>query len=235
MALIVSGGLAPTISGKIGNSVWARNRGGAYIRNFAKPTNPATALQGAVRAVFASLVAQWQTLTANVKADFAAAAAQVNNPNRVGLTSNPPPLALFQQINVGRVAAGLPVVVLAPPTPLTFDWGVDACSIIESPGSAGDIVITTTDTTGWQSDDAGALLVYVSAAVSPSVNFFKGPFQFFGKIQGNHTTPPTSPGTLTRSDGGIFTKDMKYFWRAYPTLNNGQLGAVATGSFVAMT
>lgn len=234
MALIVSGGLAPTVSGKVGNAVWARNRGGAYIRNFAKPTNPSTPLQAAVRATFASLVALWQTLTVNVRNDFAAAAANVNNPNRVGLTSNPPPLALFQQINVGRVAAGLPPVVVAPPTPLTFDWGVDACTVVESPTSAGDIVIDFTSGTPWTTD-GGGLLVYVSSAQSPNINFFKGPFQFFGVINGNTATPPTSPGTLTRSDGGIFTHGQKYFWRAYPTASDGRLGAIATGSFTAMT
>lgn len=235
MALIVSGGLAPTVSGKVGNSVWARNRGGAYIRNYAKPTNPATALQAAVRSTFAALVAQWQGLSDAVKNDFAAAASQVNNPNRVGLTSNPPPLALFQQINVGRAAAGLSVVVVAPPTPLTFEWGVDSCAIAESGAAATDAVVTFDDTAVWCNSGSSALLVYMSQAVSPSINFFKGPYQFMGRILGDVESVATSPSTLTLSGGGTFQVGMKYFWRAYPTLNNGQLGAIATGSFVATT
>lgn len=51
------------ISGKIGGSVFAFNKGGKYVRNWAKPTNPQTAKQTSYRALFGWVSKQFGQLS----------------------------------------------------------------------------------------------------------------------------------------------------------------------------
>lgn len=62
MALVKYGGGVASMSGKLGGSVAARNRAGAYMRNWAKPTNTPTAIQTARRAQFQTVSAGWTAL-----------------------------------------------------------------------------------------------------------------------------------------------------------------------------
>jgi len=55
------------LSGKLNGTVYARNKGGAYIRNWVKPTNPKTAAQSSVRSFFSDSSKTWKTLETSVK------------------------------------------------------------------------------------------------------------------------------------------------------------------------
>jgi len=61
-------------SGKLGGAVFSRNKGGNYIRNYVKPTNPKTALQTAVRQIRSQTSKAWAALDQEIKqawSDFA--------------------------------------------------------------------------------------------------------------------------------------------------------------------
>ena len=51
------------VQGKVGGGVYARNRGGYYLRHFTKPLNPGTNAQLNARNNFDSAAAAWKTLT----------------------------------------------------------------------------------------------------------------------------------------------------------------------------
>ena len=51
------------MSGKMAGNVYARNKGGAYVRNWVKPTNPATVAQQNQRNSLSLKSAAWRTLT----------------------------------------------------------------------------------------------------------------------------------------------------------------------------
>lgn len=51
------------LSGKAGGTIYSRNRGGNYAKNFAVPTNPDTSLQQHVRGIFGSISSSWRSLT----------------------------------------------------------------------------------------------------------------------------------------------------------------------------
>jgi hypothetical protein len=68
-------------------------------------------------------------------------------------------------------------------------------AITAGPPTTLSLAFTNTD--DWANEDDGALLVFASRPQNPTVNFFKGPFQFAGKVAGNTMTPPTSPATIT--------------------------------------
>ncbi len=55
-------------SGKLAGMVFARNRGGAYVRRYVTPLNPSTAKQRAVRERFALRANEWQQLSEDARA-----------------------------------------------------------------------------------------------------------------------------------------------------------------------
>lgn len=56
-----------TVSGKSGNLIFSRNKGGQYLKEYKKPTNPKTALQVAVRQIRSITSKAWAALTQEVK------------------------------------------------------------------------------------------------------------------------------------------------------------------------
>ncbi len=63
MAKVQFGGGISAMSGKLGGNVFARNKGGAYSRNWVKPTNPSTVAQQNQRNTLALKSAAWRTIT----------------------------------------------------------------------------------------------------------------------------------------------------------------------------
>ena len=63
MAKVQFGGGISAMSGKLSGNVFARNKGGAYARNWVKPTNPSTVAQQNQRNTLALKSAAWRTLT----------------------------------------------------------------------------------------------------------------------------------------------------------------------------
>lgn len=84
MALIKFGGGVAAASGKVAGTVYARNRSGAYQRNWAKPVNPGTALQSGVRAALSAAATGWAGLTAAQVEAWNAYANTMTRLNRLG-------------------------------------------------------------------------------------------------------------------------------------------------------
>ena len=63
MAKVQFGGGISAMSGKLAGNVFARNKGGAYARNWVKPTNPSTVAQQNQRNTLSLKSAAWRTLT----------------------------------------------------------------------------------------------------------------------------------------------------------------------------
>lgn len=64
MALLVPGAVVSVLSGKIGGTVFARNRGGAYARSYAIPTRVTSDSAQAQKAAFAAASQAYANLTA---------------------------------------------------------------------------------------------------------------------------------------------------------------------------
>jgi hypothetical protein len=58
------------------------------------------------------------------------------------------------------------------------------------------MITTFTNTDTWATAVGGALLVFMSRGQSPTINSFKGPYRFAGKVAGA-VSPPTSPQNIT--------------------------------------
>lgn len=182
-------------SGSVGGSTYSRNRYGAYIRNRAVPVNPSSPQQIAVRGYFAQLASLWSsTLAASQRDAWELYGANVPLVDKLGDPVNCNGLCHYIRSNVPRLQAGLPRV---DDGPTVFDLGpytpVNALTNV----TLNAVDVSFTDTDAWCDEDDSALLVSTSRSMSNTINFFKGPFRYAGKIDGDSTTPPTSPATNT--------------------------------------
>jgi hypothetical protein len=107
MALIKFGGGVAGISGKIGGTVFARNKAGAYARNWAKPTSTPTAKQTVNRARFGNQSAAWGAVSVAKRDGWNAAAVAITLLNRMGEAYVPTGRQMFLSANNQLAAAQL--------------------------------------------------------------------------------------------------------------------------------
>ncbi|MBD3309518.1 hypothetical protein GF348_24275 [candidate division KSB3 bacterium] len=216
------------VSGSIGGLVGSHNQGGMYFRARSVPTNPQTAFQVAVRNAVTLLATAWQdTLTAAQREAWDTYAANVPLIDRLGEARNTTGIAHYVRSNVPRLQAGLarvddgPTVFALPSfTEVTF-----------APAAAtDDFDVSFDNTDAWANEDDAALLLYASRPQSATINFFKGPYRYAGRIDGDGSTAPTSPETI--DSPFALTADLKQFYKAVLTRADGRLSSPFRGSGV---
>jgi hypothetical protein len=192
-------------SGKVGGVVMARNRSGLYLRGWAKPTNPNTGSQQRARADFSLAVAAWASLDGLQKEGWKTYADNVAMVNRLGDTIYLTGQQQFIRSYSAMSGAGL-TPVLDPPTVFSLPDPGDI-TVAPQPGSpgVGGLLTTFDDTAAWCSEDGAALLVLQSREQSVGRNYFKGPYQLAGTVDGDSVAPVTSPfavpNVFTLTDG----------------------------------
>lgn len=152
------------MSGKSGGSVFAFNRAGSYVRRWAKPTNPMSDLQTAVRQAFGASARAYGTLTEaqrNAWKQFG-----IDNPkvDRLGDSRPMQAMQAFISANQNRNTVNLPSVdepvqgAYAIPAFVVSTFDVDTTSISEL-----DI-----DLSGLYAQPVAGLYAVVSLAVTGS-------------------------------------------------------------------
>lgn len=106
MAKVALGGGVAAISGKSGGTVFARNKGGAYMRNFVKPTNPSTAYQEEARDRLTQYSNEWRTLTDAQREAWNAWASEHPVLDRLGAAKTLTGAQAYTKINTNRDLAG---------------------------------------------------------------------------------------------------------------------------------
>lgn len=220
MALIKFGGGVVGMAGKIAGNVYARNRYGQYARSWAKPTNPRTALQTAVRALASTLGDAWQSALTDAQReawrDYAAA---VPMKNRLGETMLLSGFNHYYRSNAALLNAGLPRVDDGP-TVLSLP-AQDPTFAIAATAATGQIAVTFDDTADWVSEDDAALMLSIGAPQNSNIQFFGGPWRYAGNILGDNGTPLTSPQNVATPFA--LTAGQKVFARARIVRADGRL------------
>ncbi len=143
MAIITPGPTVAAISGSIGGTVYSRNRGGAYIRNRAIPTDPNTAAQQNVRAILATQSQGWADLTATQRASWKLWASQNPIVNALGNAITMSGHQAYIKLNA-RLDFDDQTLLTVPPivnAPLALDT-----LVVDGDEGAGDVDITYTAT-----------------------------------------------------------------------------------------
>ena len=194
MALIKLGAAVGQISGSVGGVTFSRNAGGAYMRARAIPVNPGSQFQTELRGYLAQLTALWPTLTQAQRDGWAAYSVNVLLPNPLGDQREIGALAHYVRSNVPRLQSGNPRVDTAP---VIFTLGEFTQPTITSITAPTALSLAFTDTDEWVDEDDSAMLIYGARGYNPTKNYFKGPYRYADLIEGDATTPPTSPYAAT--------------------------------------
>lgn len=196
MGLVKLGAGVVQISGSISGMVFARNRGGNYIRPRTKPVNPKSSRQMAARLSIIELSEQWREspMTPTIRGAWDTYAASVNWNNALGESIKLTGFMHFVRSNCRRIAAGLTIITAAP-TALELP-GADTAFAVAGAVDDQKLSITFTAAAPWASEVGGALIVEMGRPQPASRTFFGGPFRTAGSIKGA-AIPPTPPQELT--------------------------------------
>lgn len=154
MAKVVFGGGVSAISGKIGGTVYSRNKGGAYTRNFAVPTNPSTVYQEEARDRLTQYSNEWRGLTEQQRLSWNEWAATHPILDRLGAAKLLTGAQAYTKINTNRDLAGdatanatIPSepawvsLIIDTTAPLTADISDDEILVALGAGAAADQVV----------------------------------------------------------------------------------------------
>src|ERR1019366_3725826 len=103
-----------TRSGKCGNTVWQRNRYGAYCYAAFVPLNPRSPAQMAVRGTFGAVSARWRKLTEEQRKIWCRVARTKWSKPRLCQKGRLTGILLFMKVNVALANRGLAQVDLPP-------------------------------------------------------------------------------------------------------------------------
>lgn len=193
--MLIKSGIMTQGSGSLGGITASHNKGGMYLRARAIPTDPASAYQTVMRQYMAQLANLWvNTLTADQRAAWETYAVNVTVPNALGDQINLSGLNHYVRSNLPRLQAGL---VRVDDGPVVYNLGD-----FTTPGSfagtdTGDLLGFTFDNTdAWANEDDAAMLLLGSRQQNQTINYFKGPYRYAGKVDGDSVAPPTSPASI---------------------------------------
>lgn len=206
--MLIKSGLITQMSGSIGGVTGSHNRGGMYLRARAIPTNPNTGRQVTAKAMLADLAGTWsQSLLQVQREAWNLYAENVSVTNALGdsimlsgqnhfIRANTPRLIANTQLELTTPLAILTAPATSFTLPMVGEWMVDSST------DENDLTLTFSGLpSGLVDDPQSAVIVQVGRPRDMSRNYFRGPWRLAGVIQGDDTTPPTSPVTLTGAIG----------------------------------
>lgn len=164
-AKIKFGMMMTDASGKLGGHVFAKNRGGNYVRTKGIPGNPQTTFQMAVRGLFASISSRWSALTESERATFNGFVGAYGTTDIFGDLRNPSGKSLFQRLNQNLGNSNQNQIdVCSAPSEVPFSGLVSASGDVSSSAFS---VATSNDTTG------SKILVLATPSLSQGTRFVK--------------------------------------------------------------
>lgn len=195
MARIKLGAIVVGMSGKLGGHVFANNRAGAYMRTKTSPTNPRTAYQTAVRAMFAGITSIWGTLTDAQRQSFDDAVQSFSRTDVFGDSKNPTGKALFQRLNQNLVNTGQAQITLAPAPAAVANAAIT--------GAAGATAVQALTVTTGNDLTGSKVLIYATPALTPGTSFIKNKLRQISAVSGAAAGPIDILAAYTAKFGAV--------------------------------
>lgn len=192
--MIYKSALMTQASGSMGGITASHNRGGQYFRARVIPVNPGTEWQAAVRIAMAELSNSWlEKLTAVQRDAWDTYAENVPVVNRLGEPISLTGFNHFLRSNIARNQGG---GTFLDDAPTTFNLGTFTAPTLTVTELTQATTLTFDNTDAWANENDSHMLAYVSRPQGLTIHYFKGPYRYSGKIDGDAITPPTSPAPL---------------------------------------
>lgn len=164
MALIKLTAVVDSISGSVRGTVFARNKGGAYIRGKGVVSNPQTQKQSAVRSTFSAISQAWRGLTSEERSAWNSAVSDYPYQNKLGETKQLSGFALHQKLNLNLAAVGANLID-APLAPAVVA-GLEDLSASIDVGAADEMILSTS---ALAADANTEYVVFATPSVSAGV------------------------------------------------------------------
>lgn len=222
MSKILFGDRVVDQRGKLGGVVYAKNKGGNYIRTKITPTNPQTAAQMSMRQQLGSASSAWRSLTAPERASWINAAPSFPVINVFGQVKQLSGFGLFVQLskNLALVGSSAPTTAPAPIAIPPID-----ISILTADASAHTIAISFANAVP---GDTFTFVVCATPQLGAGIYFVKNKYRVVRLISGD-TVSPLAIGTQYEAMFGTLTADLKIGVRMYLISNDtGQMGVPVT-------
>ena len=138
MAKVKFSALISEMRNKLNGSVFARNRGGAYLRTKVTPVNPQSVAQVAARSLLTSFSQSWRSLTEEQRLAWNGVVTQWATTDVFGDVVNPSGSALYIRLNINISLAGGTAIQI-PPSPTGADALAELSVVATQTGQAIDI------------------------------------------------------------------------------------------------
>lgn len=179
MAKIKLGAFITEIAGKVGGTVFSRNKGGAYAKNRVMPSNPRTTAQQNIRGFFGAMAQQWRALTQAQRESWNELAGTFSLNNSLGDAIRLSGIALFQKLNGNLRSLGNSPILNAPMLAGTDPITINSF-VIESDGS--DITTAISVAALATSVPDTEFAVFATAPVSPGVSNLNNRFRLIANF-----------------------------------------------------
>lgn len=207
MAKVKFSALISEMRNKLNGSVFARNRGGAYLRNKVTPTNPQTIAQVQARSLLTSFSQSWRALTQEQRAAFNAVVDQWAKTDVFGDVVNPSGSALYIRLNINISLAGGTALV-TPPTPVGADALSDLSVTADSSSSSVSLVFAPAAVPADH-----AMYVEATPNLSPGISNANSKYRYIDTLAAT-TASPAALGTAYLAKFGSLVAGQKLFVRA---------------------
>jgi hypothetical protein len=145
MALVKLGPMAAAVSGKIGGTVFSHNRGGAYVRRWAKPSVVSSIEATAQKGILATCSRAWATLSDQERAAWRTASIEHPKINRIGESHTLSGEQAYIKANA-RILRSEGTLIDLPPTAVPPDPVYPGTLTLTAAGSIATLAFTPTPT-----------------------------------------------------------------------------------------
>lgn len=212
-------------SGSVGGFTASHNRFGSYIRNRTKPVNPNSAAQSQIRSAMADLTAAWQsTLTPAQRQAWSDYGQNTPVTNRLGDSITLTGLNHYVRSNVPRTQSSVVLRRVDSAPTITGLPGVAFPTVTTLSAATQELSISWIGDDTWTEEEGSAMIISMGLPQSPTINYFGGPYKFYGIIAGAEAAPPEAPQTPTPSTTPyVFVAGQKVFFRLRISRADGRL------------
>lgn len=204
MAKIKFGFGVAEIRNKLGGSVFARNRGGSYVRTKVTPLNPQTGAQVSARNLLTSLAQAFRSLSQDQITAWNQAVTQWQTTDIFGDLVSPTGLALYVRLNANISNAG-GTLLTSPPAPV----GADALTALSLTAAVTSDVFEVAYQPGTV-PTGHTLYVESTEMLSPGINNANSRFRFIGTEAAAATSPADLFGAQTAKFGALVAGQKAY-------------------------
>ena len=217
MAKVKFSALIAEMRKKLNGSVFARNRGGAYLRTKVTPVNPQSIAQVGARNLLTQFSQSWRTLTEAERLAWNGVVTQWSTTDVFGDVVNPSGITLYIRLNINITLAG-GTVLTSPPSPT----GAEALErVIFSAAVTGDVYEVDSDIAAVPANTAAYL--EASPMLSPGISNANSKFRYIATLPAGTTFPYDAYADFAAKYGTLVAGQKAFVRMKFINMSTGEV------------